>query len=133
MKVSEFINTFAFATLSAMNGRGQYAYMEADLEKVYQKNCIFLPRIYCNDGFSISVQVGHGHYCSSENGYRTFGYNWLIAEWGYPSEIIDAKYNPEEENTNKTVGYCAVSLLDDLVEEHGGIDLMATLSKSYEE
>lgn len=134
MKASEFINTFAFATLAAMNGRGQYACMDVDLEDIYQEIFFYLPRIRCKDGFSISVQVNNGNYCSSENGTRTFGYEWQEVEWGFPSEDIDEKkYNAESSPTTETVGgYVEIGLIDELIEEHGGLDLMATLTKAYE-
>ena len=41
-----------------------------------------LPRIYCKDGFNISIQVNSMNYCGSENGLREFGLDWKMVEWG---------------------------------------------------
>ena len=136
MLASEFISTFAFATITALNGQGKNAYMDAKLNDIYQEKFFIIPRIVCKDGFSISIQVHNGAYCESENGYREFGYEWKKVEWGFPSQDIDAmkynaenRYNSNPEGTTETVGSCEIALIDKLIEEHGGIDLMATLKK----
>ena len=134
MKASEFINTFAFATIfnAASNYRSKRVSMD-EMKKVYAEQYFYLPRIVCKDGFSISIQVHNGNYCASENGTRQFGFNWLEVEWGYPTENIDAKkYNAElwdddQDTTNTVGGYVDINLIDSLVEEHGGLDIDATL------
>jgi len=126
MLASEFINTMAFGIL---RGTNRYATKE-DMQQKYDSNVFILPRVCCKDGFSISLQVHNGNYCASENGTRTFGLDWQLVEWGYPTEPIDPeKYNAEDkDDTTETVGgYVDVKLLDELCEEHGGVDLQATL------
>lgn len=126
MKASEFINTFAFAAVSTLNRKGKVA----ELNDIYQEKFFLIPRIECKDGFSISIQVHNGAYCESENGYRQFGYEWKRVEWGFPSSKIDSDlYNAEDENTTESVGSCEIDLIDKLIEEHGGLDLIATLKK----
>lgn len=130
MKASEFVNVFATAMVKGMNKRIGNTTTFEELERDYNNNYFYLPRIRCNDGFSISIQVNNGNYCASENGTRQFGFNWVEVEWGFPSEEIDAvKYNAEDEgNTTNTVGgYVDINLIDELIEEHGGLDLAATL------
>lgn len=127
MLASEFINTMVFGMLKGTN---HYATID-DMERTYNKEMFFLPRVYCKDGFNISLQVHNGNYCASENGTRTFGLDWKLVEWGFPSQHIDAdKYNAESHPTTDSVGgYVDVELIDELCEQHGGVDLQATLSE----
>lgn len=119
MKTNDFIN--AMLSMLGINGQN------------YQFNYFHLPRIYCKDGFNISVQVNEGSYSGSENGYRKFGSEWKIVEWGFPSEAIDSvKYNSESEPTTNSVGSVEIELIDELLESHGGIDILATLSNATE-
>ena len=130
MKASEFVNVFATAMVKGMNKRIGNTTTFEELERDYNNNYFYLPRIRCNDGFSISIQVNNGNYCASENGTRQFGFNWVEVEWGFPSKEIDAvKYNAEDEgNTTNTVGgYVDINLIDELIEEHGGLNLEDTL------
>lgn len=127
MLASEFINTMVFGMLKGTN---HYATID-DMKRTYDKKIFFLPRVYCKDGFNISLQVNNGNYCESENGIRTFGFEWKEVEWGFPSEPIDpVKYNAEDSETMNSVGgYVDVKLIDELCEQHGGVDLQATLSE----
>lgn len=119
MKTNDFIN--AMLSMLGINGQN------------YQFNYFHLPRIYCKDGFNISVQVNEGSYSGSENGYRKFGSEWKIVEWGFPSEAIDSvKYNSESEPTTNSVSSVEIELIDELLESHGGIDILATLSNATE-
>ena len=103
------------------------------MSNVYDNEFFFLPRIYCKDGFNISIQVHQGNYCASENGTRTFGLDWKLVEWGFPSEYIDGKkYKAESSPTTESVGgYVEIELMDELCEEHGGIDLAKTLQEEF--
>lgn len=130
MKASEFVNTFATAMVKGMKKWSGNTTTFEELERDYNNNYFYLPRIRCNDGFSISIQVNNGNYCASENGTRQFGFNWVEVEWGFPSEEIDAvKYNAEDKNniTNTVGGYVDINLIDELIEEHGGLNLEETL------
>ena len=134
MTLSEFVNTMSFGIL--MGVRNDNVTTESMTEK-YANNFFFLPRVYCKDGFNISIQVNNRNYCASENGTREFGVNWKEVEWGFPSERIDGeKYNAEEyhwnedcDTRNTVGGYVSVELLDELLNEHGGIDLQKTLTE----
>ena len=128
MLASEYINTMVYGMLRGVN---TYDVTCEGMIRTYDKNYFRIPRIYCNDGFNISVQVNKANYCGSENGIRTFGLDWKLVEWGFPSQNIDAeKYNAEEHPTTESVGgYVDVKLIDELCEQHGGIDLQATLSE----
>ena len=128
MLASEFVNTMVFGMLKGTE-RGC-----TQMSSNYEYEYFYLPRIYCKDGFNISIQVNQGNYCASENGTRTFGLDWKLVEWGFPSSEIDAqKYNAEDDgDTTKTVGsYVEIGLIDELCEEHGGIDLAKTLQEEF--
>lgn len=128
MLASEFVNTITFGMLKGTENEC------TQMSNVYRNKFFFIPRIYCNDGFNISIQVHQGNYCGSENGTRTFGLDWKLVEWGFPSSEIDAqKYNAEDEGdtTNSVGGYVEISLIDELCEEHGGIDLAKTLQEEF--
>lgn len=128
MLASEFINTIVFGMLLGTDGNVE------SMKRNYEQKFFFVPRLYCKDGFSISVQVHNGNYCASENGYRTFGLNWLEVEWGFPTQPIDGiKFNAEDkEDTMDSVGRVKVELINGLCEEHGGFDLEATLKEVVE-
>ena len=127
MLASEFVNTMVFGMLKGMADEC------TQMSNTYDRNYFIIPRIYCKDGFNISVQVNSSNYCASENGTRTFGLDWKLVEWGFPSEHIDGKkYNTESYPTTESVGgYVEIGLIDELCEEHGGIDLATTLSEGY--
>lgn len=82
----------------------------------------FAPRIVCNDGFSLSVQVHAGAYCSPRDGV---GPDWSSVEIGFPSDVPTQEvmsYAEEPENPTGTVySYVPIALADRLVEVHGGI------------
>ena len=127
MKIKEFINVMVYGILMGADNNDT-----SKMEKTYNSKCFLLPRIYCKDGFNISIQVNKGNYCSSENGIRMFGTDWKSVEWGFPSQNIDGeKYNAENEyDTMNTVGgYVDINIMEELINEHGGIDLVTTLSK----
>ena len=128
MLASEFVNTIVFGMLKGTE------YECTQMSNIYDNKFFLLPRIYCKDGFNISVQVHYGSYCGSENGIRTFGLDWKLVEWGFPSEYIDGKKYHSESSlpTTETVGgYVEISLIDELCEEHGGIDLPKTLQEEF--
>lgn len=102
----------------------------------YEKGGFYIPRIYCKDGFNISIQISNYSYAGSENGIRTYGMDWKLVEWGFPSQEIDAeKYNAEDpEHTMNTVGgYVPIELMEELIAEHGGLDYAAIFATAYEE
>ena len=127
MLASEFVNTMVFGMLKGTEFRC------TQMSNTYDKKMFYLPRIYCNDGFNISIQVHNGNYCGSENGTRTFGLNWIEVEWGFPSSEIDGKkYNAESLPTTGSVGgWVDINLINELCEEHGGIDLAKTLQEEF--
>ena len=133
MKLTEYINTIAFGIIYGLTDNGIEC-TQMSMEKVYDAKYFHLPRVYCNDGFSISIQICKMSYSGSENGIRTFGIDWKLVEWGFPSQPIDGeKYMSEDTETTTSVGgYVPVELMEELIEEHGGIDLQTTLQKKMD-
>jgi hypothetical protein len=133
MTLSEFINTMTFGMLKGCLGYNKCTQMS--MQEVYDTQHFLLPRVFCADGFNISVQVNHCNYCASENGTRSFGLYWKLVEWGFPSEGIDAKkFNAEDTTTTNSVGgYVEIELMEELINKHGGIDLMKTLQNDVKE
>ncbi len=79
------------------------------------------PYVVCKDGFVMSVQAGQSLYSSP----RDVANNYKEAEVGFPSteESLLASYADDEENLCGTVyGYVPCSVIDAVIEKHGGID-----------
>jgi len=79
------------------------------------------PRLVCKDGFSVSVQASSYHYCSP----RVDGADkYETVELGYPStaDQLIADYAECYDNlTNTVYGNVPVSIVNELIEKHGGI------------
>ena len=81
----------------------------------------FCPHVICEDGFKMSVQAGQSNYSTP----RDVADSYEDAEVGYPSEeeYLLAKYAEDGENLCDTVyGYVPCSIIDEVIEKHGGID-----------
>ena len=79
------------------------------------------PHVICKDGFKMSVQAGQSLYSDPKD--VTDSYE--AAEVGYPSteESLLTSYAEDEENLCGTVyGYVPCSIIDAVIEKHGGID-----------
>lgn len=78
-------------------------------------------RLYCNDGYSISVQASAFHYCSPRlNGVQEYE----SVELGFPSiedELINEYAEDDLDYTNTVYGYVPIEIVEQLVEKHGGI------------
>ena len=79
------------------------------------------PRIYCKDGFSISVQGGTKfHYCTP----RKHCNQYIEIELGFPSavDILIREYAEDPSDPTGTVyGYIPIELVESLIEKHGGM------------
>jgi len=120
MNLQQFLN-IATAIMFQKNYKG------LDYDSTY----FFLPRIFCKDGFNISIQINNGNYCSSNNGYRELGSNWETAEWGFTSvhEPMLDETAEQDGNTTENVGSAPIELLQKVIDNHGGIDWEATVSE----
>ena len=79
------------------------------------------PRLYCNDGYSISVQASAFHYCNPRlNGLQ----DYESVELGYPSaedELINEYAEDALDYTDTVYGYVPIEVVEKLIEKHGGI------------
>ena len=91
------------------------------------------PKIVCNSGLSMSVQVSNGHYCAPRIDDADYYHE---VEIGYPNMEIQLlmEYAEEPLRPLDTVyGYVPVELVDKIIEENGGIDLDKTLNPQEKE
>jgi len=79
------------------------------------------PRVFCKDGFIMSVQAGQSLYSTPKD----VADKYEEVEVGYPSteESLITSYAEDKENLCGTVyGYVPCSIIDKVIEKHGGID-----------
>ena len=79
------------------------------------------PYVACKDGFVMSVQAGQSLYSEP----RDVADSYEEAEVGFPSEeeSLLSTYAEDGENLCDTVyGYVPCSIIDQVIEKHGGID-----------
>lgn len=84
------------------------------------------PRIVCNDGFNMSVQCGYGNYCNPREDNEDF---YTSAEIGFPNEkeYLIMEYAEDKEIPTDTVyGWVPSSIVDKVIEKHGGINIAET-------
>ena len=86
-------------------------------DEIIQEN---RPRLFCNDGFSISVQASSFHYCKPRlDGIQ----DYESVELGFPSmedELIN-EYAEDEPYTETVYGYVPIEIVEELINKHGGI------------
>ena len=99
-----------------------------DIVNEYMKNnratdWFGVKRLYCNDGFSMSVQAHKYNLCSPRvNPEETDCYDQV--EVGFPSdrEELLMEYVEDYDNPTDTVyAYVPVEVVQEVIEKHGGI------------
>ena len=123
MKINEFIKkNLRVKTLSLSN----------DPLMKHMMTSSRLPHIVCEDGFTMSVQVGYSLYCTPKKVAKRYS----AVEIGYPSEPEElikeyAEFAPFDEDTtdytDTVYPYVPVSVVDKVLKKHGGINLTQTL------
>ena len=87
---------------------------------------VCIPRIFCKDGFNVSVQVGGCLYCTPRQNEGP----WYEVELGFPSEgdkrLLEYMDAMSEDATDNVYGYVPLSIVMEVFEDHGGIDEDAT-------
>ena len=90
------------------------------------------PYVICKDGFKMSVQAGQSLYSDPKDDAD----HYEEAEIGFPSaeESLLTSYAEDSEALCDTVyGYVPCSIIDEVIEKHGGIDengINANIAKS---
>ena len=94
-----------------------------DINKEIEKrriNSWLSKRFICKDGFEISIQASHCHYCSP----RLDSDIHYEFELGFPSskdELI-MEYAADKNDPKKTVyGWVPIDVVEKLIEKHGGL------------
>jgi hypothetical protein len=86
---------------------------------------IIFKRIECEDGFTFSCQANYGAYCAPRiTIFRTHTFFYTEMEIGYPSshdELIQEYAESPEFPTQTVYGYVPVTVIEKLIEKHGGI------------
>ena len=81
------------------------------------------PKIVCEDGFSVSIQVGQFLYCSPRKDFED-ARNYHQMELGFPnqSEELLLEYAEDSENPTESVyGYVPVEVINKVIAKHGGL------------
>ena len=88
-------------------------------------NCCAICRIYCNDGYDISVQAHAGVYCS----FRDVERDILGCSKTFGSKLLRCETDSVELHQ-----YCSDSIEDveECVKRHGGIDFQATMEHAVQ-
>lgn len=81
---------------------------------------ILVPQIVCADGFKMSVQASHFHYCQPRDSFGP----WHQVEIGYPSEPVES-FMPyidgaDSKPTETVYGYVPIELVVEAIAAHGG-------------
>lgn len=104
------LQSYMKMTLKIISLPGGYQYQEAR------------PRIYCKDGFNLSVQGGRSLYSEPQQDGVT---NFENVEVGFPSEKVDElmPYVEDERNPTETIySYVPIEIVEAIIEKHGGIE-----------
>lgn len=84
---------------------------------------VFRDRLVCADGFSVSVQMHWGSYCSPrKNLARSADYE--SAELGYPNqadELLRDYADDPEEDPDTVYSYVPMQVLEQVFQKHGGL------------
>lgn len=76
--------------------------------------------VVCADGFTMSVQVSEGHYCTPRRNHSAF---YSEVEVGYPSkreELIMPFAEESNRPTDTVYRYVPVAIVDEVIAKHGG-------------
>lgn len=88
-------------------------------------NCCTIHRIYCNDGYDISVQAHAGVHCS----FRGVERDGLGYSKTFGSKLLRCETDSVELNQ-----YCSdrIKDIEECVERHGGIDFQTTMEHAIQ-
>ena len=79
------------------------------------------PRIECADGFIVSVQASHTHYCTPRDNRGPYSH----VECGYPSEkdelLIPFIEVRTDDPTSTVYPWVPVEVVEAVIEKHGGM------------
>lgn len=79
------------------------------------------PRVWCRDGFNISIQGGEGSYSTPRKNVQEF----MAMECGYPNRVEELILEFAEDRANPTetvYGWVPIDIIQQVIDKHGGID-----------
>lgn len=104
-----------------------YVQMTANWKRKSYKDTDVIPRVFCKDGYNLSVQCHRAAHCKFNNTpineYSLFPYAEKVGE-----DIIMAETDSEDLNQ---YGIDTIEDIQELIDKHGGIDIDKTLSNCY--
>lgn len=80
------------------------------------------PRVFCADGYALSIQASSSHYCEPRIDNSETGYTKV--ELGFPSDPDDLilPYAEDKDDPTRTVyPYVPTNVVNKLIEKHGGL------------
>ena len=83
------------------------------------------PKVVCADGFTMSVQASETHYCHPRQNRGPY----FDVEIGFPSQpepLIMEYAEDTNDYTGMVYGYVPVSIVDAVIEKHGGLSCDST-------
>lgn len=88
-----------------------------------QAECIpIFKKIHCKDGFTMSVQASHSHYCLPRvTMYSSYSFYYSKMEVGFPSEVEELllPFAEDLENPTKTVyPYVPIAIIENVIAKH---------------
>lgn len=96
------------------------------LLKLKEPYVFIRPRIFCSDGFSVSIQASYSHYCIPRNNVGPYTH----FEIGFPSEIVDSwmRYcesrSEAEDPRQQIYSSVPIQLIVDELKRHGNAELI---------
>lgn len=91
-------------------------------------------RLYCNDGFNLSIQGTYSAYCTPRMSYEpNFGYS--AVEIGFPSDeetLLDEYWEDPEDPTSTVCPYVPFELVLQVIKKHGGFDAKTSYAQHTE-
>jgi len=78
-------------------------------------------KVRCKDGFTVSVQASKFHYCTPREDRGPYSHVELGFPSAEPPPYVLAYAENQEIPTGTVYGYVPVELVEQMIEEHGGL------------
>ena len=78
-------------------------------------------RVFCKDGWDVSIGASSSHYCSPRGGNLHY---YTQYELGFPSALDPtlAEYAESPDTVETVFGYVPVDVVQQILDSHGGVD-----------
>ena len=78
-----------------------------------------VPKVKCKDGFEVSIQASHGHYCTPRDSVGP----WSHVELGFPTKKVPSLKEYRDgppPDTGTVFGFVPIEKVAALIKRHGG-------------